>query len=99
MLIILIDNRFNCKLLIVNCKLSIPSFYEFLRHKLGLSALFRVGFQEIREEKHLQNREHNEKFNQDNRPQRFAERHIAESVVIQVENPIPKAVFSHGLIV
>ena len=51
---------------------------------------------EIGEEKEFEHQEDNEKFDDDDRPQCFPQRHIAEAVHIKVINPIEKTSLSHG---
>lgn len=54
--------------------------------KVGLAALTRVLLDVIREEKQLQHDEDDKQFNQDDKPQRFAETHIAETVVVEKQH-------------
>lgn len=67
--------------------LSLRAFDEFGGNIARLVALC-VLLQEIREKKHLQDGEHDEQFDQYDRPQRLAQAHRAETIVIEVENPI-----------
>ena len=70
------------------------SIHEFRSHVAGLVALG-VLLQEVGEEEHLEDGKHDEKFDEDDGPQRLAEAHVAETVVVQVEGPIQKTVFVH----
>ena len=51
--------------------------------------------QEIGEKEELQDDEDDEQLNQDDSPERFAQTHVAEPVVIEVEDTIQEALFFH----
>jgi hypothetical protein len=58
------------------------------RNKLGLVALIGMLPNETGEEKHLQDGKHDEKLDENNRPQRLAEAHVPETIVIEIEGPV-----------
>ena len=70
------------------------TIHEFRGH---IARLITIGvlLQEVGEEEYLQDGEHNEQFNQYDGPQRLAEAHIPEAVVVEVEGPVPESVFVH----
>jgi len=47
-----------------------------------------IGFQEIREKENSQYGKHDEKLDQDDQPEAFADGHISEPVVIEVKYPL-----------
>ena len=67
--------------------LSLRAFDEFGGNIARLVALC-VLLQKIREKKYFQDGEHDEQFDEDDGPQRLAQAHRAETIVIEVENPI-----------
>ena len=71
-----------------------PSLDKLGGHEACLVASS-VLLEEVREEKILKDSEHDEEFDEDDGPQRFAETHVTKSVVIKVECPVPKTVFVH----
>ena len=56
---------------------------------LGMSA------EEVGEEEDLEDGKHDEEFDEDDGPERAAERHVAEAVVVEVPDTIEKAVLVH----
>ena len=63
------------------------SICQFCSYVACLIALG-VMLQEIGEEENLENDEDNEQLDKDNGPQRLAEVHMPETVVIEVEDPV-----------
>ena len=61
----------------------------------GFLALPRLLLEEVREEEHLQYGENDEQLDENDGPQRASQRHVPESVVIEVEDPVKKPVLSH----
>ena len=51
--------------------------------------------QEVGEEEHFEDGEDNEKFDEDNGPQRLAEAHRAETIVIEVKGSVQETVLLH----
>jgi len=47
-----------------------------------------IGFQEIWEKEDSQNGKHDEKLDQDDQPEAFANGHVPEAVVIEVKYPL-----------
>lgn len=74
--------------------MSLGAFRQFRCHKAGFIAIGML-LEEVGEEENLENDKDNEQFNQDNRPQRLAQAHMPEAVVIKVKGPIEKPVFVH----
>jgi len=68
-------------------------------HQFGgyVSSLVALGvlLEEIGKEEYLEDGEHDEQFDEDDGPQRLAEAHVPEPVVIQVKGTIEKSVFVH----
>ena len=52
-------------------------------------------FQEIGEEKQLQDKEHDEELDENDGPERLSQLHVPESVGIQIVCPIPEARLFH----
>ena len=65
------------------------------RHKLRLPTLVGMLLDEVGKEKNLQDDEDDEEFDEDNRPERTTQPHVAEAVVVQVINLVKKALFFH----
>lgn len=74
--------------------MSLGAFRQFRCHKTGFIAIGML-LEEVGEEENLENDKDNEQFNQDNRPQRLAEVHIPETVVIEVEDPVKESLLVH----
>ena len=74
--------------------MSLGAFRQFRCHKAGFIAIGML-LEEVGEEENLENDKDNEQFNQDNRPQRLAEVHIPETVVIEVEDPVKESLLVH----
>ena len=70
------------------------SFDERACHVARLVA-FGMLFQEVGEEKQLQDHKDYEQFDKDNGPQRLAEAHRAETIVIEVKGSVQKTVLLH----
>lgn len=52
-------------------------------------------FQEVREEEHLEYGENDEQLDKDDGPQCASKRHMLETFVVEVVDPVGKTVFSH----
>ena len=74
--------------------MSLGAFRQLRCHKAGFIAIGML-LEEVGEEENLENDKDNEQFNQDNRPQRLAEVHIPETVVIEVEDPVKESLLVH----
>jgi hypothetical protein len=61
---------------------------SFFRHEVGLVALLGMLFDEIGEEEKFQHQEYDDELDDDNRPKRSSQRHVAEAIVVKVENPV-----------
>ena len=85
---------------IVNSK-SCISYYllvviqQLCSHEIGLSTLFGVGTEKIREEENLQNDKDDEKLDGYDQPQRLPQRHAAEAIIIKVEGTVKETALSH----
>ena len=75
--------------------ISISPFYQLRCHELALPTLFGVLLQEVGKEEHLQHDKNDEQFDEDDRPQHFPQRHAAETIIVEVECPMPKAILLH----
>ena len=73
------------------------SIQQFGRYILRFAAFGRIGFQEIREKEEFQHHKDDEELDEDDRPERLAQRHVAETIVVKIENPIQETVFLHGV--
>ena len=73
------------------------SIQQFGRNILRFASFGRIGFQEIREKEEFQHHENDEEFDEDDRPERLAQSHVAETIVVKIENPIQETVFLHGV--
>ena len=61
---------------------------ELLAHILGFPlVVVALGSEEVREENPANDDEKDEKFDENNDPQRLAHGHVAETVAVEVENP------------
>ena len=74
--------------------MSLGAFRQLRCHKAGFITASML-LEEVGEEENLENDKDNEQFNQDNRPQRLAEVHIPETVVIEVEDPVKESLLVH----
>lgn len=54
--------------------------------------------QEVGEEKHLQHHKNDEQLHQNHEPERTPQRHVSESVVIEVPCFAKKVVVVHGVV-
>ena len=73
------------------------SIQQFGRYILRFASFGRIGFQEIREKEEFQHHKDDEELDEDDRPERLAQRHVAETIVVKIENPIQETVFLHGV--
>jgi hypothetical protein len=73
-------------------------FDELVGDVVGLTAFVGVGLEEIGEEENLQDDKHDKQLDQDNGPQRLSQPHIAETIIVKVEDPVPESLFIHRLI-
>ena len=55
-----------------------------------------VFLQEIGEEEHLEDGEHDEQLDEDDGPQRTPQLHVPEAFVVKIEESVYETVFSHG---
>ena len=55
-----------------------------------------VFLQEIGEEEHLEDGEHDEQLDEDDGPQRTPQLHVPEAFVVEIEESIYQTVFAHG---
>jgi len=69
------------------CKILLGPLDEFRCHVSGFIALGML-LEKIRKEEYLEDGKHDEKLDENNRPQRLAEAHVPETVVIEIEGPV-----------
>ena len=74
------------------------ALYQFVGHVARFVALG-ILLQEIRKEENLEYSENNEQLDDDDGPQRLAEAHGAEPVIVEVEDPMEKTVLIHRQII
>ena len=55
-----------------------------------------VLLQEIGEEEHLEDGEHDEQLDEDDGPQRTPQLHVLEAFVVKIEESVDETVFAHG---
>ena len=55
-----------------------------------------VFLQEIGEEEHLEDGEHDEQLDEDDGPQRTPQLHVLEAFVVEIEESVDETVFAHG---
>jgi hypothetical protein len=65
------------------------------RNKLGLVALIGMLPNETGEEKYLQDGKHDEKLDENNGPERAPKRHVAESIIIEMEHFVEEVGLRH----
>ena len=63
-------------------------------YEIGLATLFGMLMEEVWEEKQLQDEEHDEQLDGNDKPERLAQLHVAKPIVIEIENPAKEALFS-----
>lgn len=73
--------------------------FKLRRHILCLLALGSMLLEEIGEKEHFQDGKHNEHLYGNDEPQGLAQRHVSESVIIEVERSIKKVRLVHRSIV
>jgi len=54
-------------------------------------------FDVVGEEKQLEDKEDDDELDEDDEPERLAQRHVAETVIIEVEYPVYEPVFLHWM--
>ena len=64
-------------------------------HKLCLLAFLSMLLDEVGKEEKLQNEENHKEFDEDNRPQGTPQPHVAEAVIVEVENLVKETLFLH----
>lgn len=69
------------------CKILLCPLYEFRCHVSGFIALGML-LEKIGEEEYLEDGKHDEEFDEYDCPQRLAEAHVPETVVIEIEGPV-----------
>ena len=75
----------------MNRELLCLSVNHLCGHKLRFLPLLCVVGKEVGEEEHLQNGEHDEEFDGDDGPQRAAQSHLPEAIIIEVECVLKKS--------
>ena len=70
---------------------------QLCSNKVGLGALFCMGTEEIGKEKDFQDNEDDEQLDGNDQPQRFPQRHAAETIVVQAEGSVKETVVCHKL--
>ena len=58
------------------------SLHEFGGHEVGLMAIPGILLEEIREEEHLQYGKHDKELDADDEPQRLAQCHLPETIIV-----------------
>ena len=73
------------------------SLHQLLFHKCSLFSRFCFLFQKVREEEHLQHKEDDNQLDDYHRPERPAQSHVPESIIIEVKSTINKPFLVHSM--
>ena len=68
-------------------KFRVLSVQDFLGNEASLVSVFYITVNIIRKEKELEHQEDDGKFDEDDSPERLAQGHRPETIVIEMENP------------
>ena len=68
-------------------KFRVLSVQDFLGNKASLVSVFCITVNIIRKEKELEHQEDDGKFDEDDSPERLAQGHLPETIVIEMEYP------------
>ena len=75
--------------------LSIINLQRLCCNEFSLLTLLRMLLDEVRKEEKFQDEENDEEFDENNCPQSTPQPHIAETIIVEVINPIEKTSFLH----
>lgn len=64
-------------------------------HVIRFSSPARLLLQVVGKEEQLQYYENDEQFHRNDEPESLPQRHVAKSIIVQVERPIPETCFPH----
>lgn len=72
------------------------SLHELGCHEFGLVAIFGILPEEIWEEEHFENGKHDKELDADDEPERLAQCHLPETIIVKMERIIPETVLFHS---
>ncbi len=73
------------------------SFNHLGRYEICFIAFLRVLFDEIRKEEYFQHKEDDNQLDYYHRPQRLAQSHVPETVVVKVEDTVNESLLVHSM--
>lgn len=72
------------------------SLHELGCHEFGLVAILGILLEEIGEKEHLQYGKHDKELDADDEPERLAQCHLPETIIVKMERIIPETVLFHS---